>query len=57
MLENEGALVSHSGSWDGTSTYLLMDVESGLTVAVLSNDENMEAGELAAEIAALFDDD
>jgi CubicO group peptidase (beta-lactamase class C family) len=46
--------VSHSGSWSGTATYLLLDVEKGLTIAVLSNDEKTEVGSLAEESLVLF---
>jgi CubicO group peptidase (beta-lactamase class C family) len=54
VIEKKRHVVSHSGSWGGTSTYLLLDLEEGWTVAVLSNDEKTEVGELAEEIRALF---
>ncbi|MFN2476684.1 MAG: serine hydrolase domain-containing protein [Chthoniobacterales bacterium] len=57
VIEKPAVLVSHSGSWDGTSTYVMMDLKTGLTVAVLSNDENTECEELAVDLAALFADD
>ena len=50
-------LVFHSGSWDGTSTFLIMGRNNGLTVAVLSNDENADTESLARAIYELFDDD
>jgi CubicO group peptidase (beta-lactamase class C family) len=53
VLEKEGQLVSHSGSWAGTATYLLLDLEKGFTVAVLSNDGNLDTSDLAEEILAL----
>jgi len=49
--------VSHSGSWNGTATYLLLDLENGLTVAVLSNDEKTAVSDLAEEILALLASD
>jgi CubicO group peptidase (beta-lactamase class C family) len=54
VIEKKRQAVSHGGSWGGTSTYLLLDLEEGWTVAVLSNDEKTEVGELAEEIRALF---
>lgn len=54
VIEKKRHLVSHSGSWSGTATYLLLDLEKGLTVAVLSNDEKIDVSELAEEILALF---
>lgn len=53
-IEKKRHLVSHSGSWSGTATYLLLDLENGLTVAVLSNDDKADVSELAEEILALF---
>lgn len=38
-----GSLRSHSGGWAGTSTALVMDVEQGIAVVVMSNDENFDA--------------
>jgi CubicO group peptidase (beta-lactamase class C family) len=54
VIEKKRRLVSHSGSWNGTATYLLFDLENGLTVAVLSNDEKKDVSDLAEEILALF---
>ena len=53
-IEKKRHLVSHSGSWSGTASYLLLDLENGLTVAVLSNDEKTDVSDLAEEILALF---
>jgi CubicO group peptidase (beta-lactamase class C family) len=53
-IEKKRHLVSHSGSWSGTATYLLLDLENGLTVAVLSNDEKADVSDLAEETLALF---
>ncbi len=53
-IEKKRHLVSHSGSWSGTATYLLLDLENGLTVAVLGNDEKTDVSDLAEEILALF---
>jgi CubicO group peptidase (beta-lactamase class C family) len=57
VIEKKRHIVSHSGSWSGTATYLLLDLEKGYTVAVLSNDEKTEAGHLAEKILALFSED
>ena len=54
VVERKRLAVSHSGSWDGASSYLLLDLQGGFTVAVLSNDEKAEVGTLAEEILTLF---
>jgi CubicO group peptidase (beta-lactamase class C family) len=54
VIEAKRHVVSHSGSWSGTSTYLLLDLERGLTVAILSNDEKTAVGDLAEEILKVF---
>ena len=54
VIEKEHALVSHSGSWNGTASYLLLDLKDGLTVAVLRNDEKADVADLAEEVRALF---
>ena len=54
VIEKELKKLSHSGSWYGTASYLLLDLEEGLTIAVLSNDEKTDVGDLAEEILALF---
>jgi CubicO group peptidase (beta-lactamase class C family) len=54
VVEKEGRIVSHSGSWAGTATHLLLDLEKGFTVAVLSNDGNLDTSDLAEEILALL---
>jgi CubicO group peptidase (beta-lactamase class C family) len=54
VIEKKRRLVSHSGSWNGTATYFLFDLENSLTVAVLSNDEKQDVSDLAEEILALF---
>jgi CubicO group peptidase (beta-lactamase class C family) len=56
VIEKKRHVVSHSGSWGGTATYLLLDLENGFTVAVLSNDENVAVSDLAEGILALFSD-
>ena len=53
VIEKNGT-VSHSGSWNGTASYLLLDLKDGFTVAVLSNDEKADVGDLAEEIRNLF---
>lgn len=54
VIDKDRPIVSHSGSWGGTATYLLLDLEKGFTVAVLSNDENTDTSTLAEKILALF---
>ncbi len=53
-IEKKRHLVSHSGSWNGTATYLVLDLENAWTVAVLSNDEKTDVSDLAEQILALF---
>ena len=55
VVDADGTTVSHDGSWYGTATYLRMNKKTGLTVAVLSNDENAEVVSIGQKIAALFD--
>ena len=57
VIEKTKGLVSHSGSWNGTATYLLLDLKDGFTVAVLSNNEKTDVGDLAEEIRGLFSDE
>lgn len=57
VLEKKRRIVSHSGSWAGSATYLILDLEKGFTVAVLSNDGNMDTSDPAEEILALFTGD
>lgn len=45
------SLVDHEGSWAGTSTYILHYLDSGLTVIVLSNNEDFNAGTVGAQVA------
>jgi CubicO group peptidase (beta-lactamase class C family) len=54
VIDKEQHIVSHSGSWSGTASYFLLDLEKDFTVAVLSNDENTDTSSLAEEILALF---
>lgn len=48
--------VSHTGSWDGTSTYVTRYLTSGLTVIVLSNDEGLEAEQLGEAVASAVEE-
>ena len=50
-----GGRVSHSGSWMGTSTYVLRDQRSGVSVVVLSNDESADVESVADQLRALTD--
>lgn len=55
--EFEGVnLASHSGSWVGTSTYYLRNLDSGVSVIVLANCRNVDVETLAGSIAALEDE-
>ena len=54
VLEKKRRIVSHSGSWAGSATYFLLDLEKGFTVAVLSNNGDLDTSDLAEEILALF---
>jgi hypothetical protein len=47
-------IVSHSGSWDGTSTFVLRCPDKGWSVMVLSNDEDFGASDAGEEIANLL---
>lgn len=42
--------VSHGGSWDGTSTALLINQRTKVAVVVLSNDENLDTDQIAVRI-------
>jgi CubicO group peptidase (beta-lactamase class C family) len=57
VIEKQSRVVSHSGSWNGTATYFLLDLRNGLTVAVLSNDEKTDVSDLAEQILKLFASD
>lgn len=46
---------SHTGSWMGTSTYYQRNLTSGVSVIVLSNDEDLSAAEIGTEIEAALD--
>lgn len=41
--------VEHAGGWAGTSTYILRDLDNGLTVIVLSNLEKLAVRKLGQE--------
>ena len=44
-------VLTHSGSQQGTSTYLLMVPAKGFAVAVIANTESVNVGELARQVA------
>lgn len=46
--------VGHSGSWYGASNYLCRYLDDELTVAVLSNDEKLDAGQLVEDVADVY---
>jgi CubicO group peptidase (beta-lactamase class C family) len=54
VIDKDRPIVSHSGSWNGAASYLLLELEKGFTVAVLSNDEKTDTSSLAEEILTLF---
>lgn len=54
VIEDDG-VVSHSGSWMGTATYVLRDRRNQISVVVLSNDENAEVSDIAEALADLVD--
>ena len=54
VIDQSRAIVSHTGSWDGTSTCVLMDLKGGLTVVVLSNDENADTQSLGESVLEIF---
>jgi len=54
VIQDDGR-VSHSGSWMGTSTYVLRDAATGVDVVVLSNDESADVEAIAEELRALTD--
>jgi CubicO group peptidase (beta-lactamase class C family) len=47
-------LVWHSGEWTGTATYIVRDLDDGLTVIVLSNLEQFDSAGTGDEIAAIY---
>ncbi|HYR29526.1 MAG TPA: serine hydrolase domain-containing protein [Thermoanaerobaculia bacterium] len=47
--------VFHSGSWDGTATYMSRSLDGGVTVIVLSNDESSDVAAIATEIEAIVE--
>lgn len=54
VTDDEGR-VSHSGSWMGTSTYLLRDDAEAVSVVVLSNDESADVASIAEALADLVE--
>jgi CubicO group peptidase (beta-lactamase class C family) len=46
---------SHTGSWMGTSAYYQRNLTSGVSVIVLSNDEDLSAAEVGTEIEAALE--
>ncbi len=53
VLDEDSDRQSHSGSWDGTATYLLRDGGSRRWVIVHSNDENADVESIADALIAL----
>ncbi|HWS25388.1 MAG TPA: serine hydrolase domain-containing protein [Xanthomonadales bacterium] len=49
---NGSRYATHSGSWMGTATYYLRNLDSGVSVIVLANGEDLDAEELASAVEA-----
>ena len=49
-----GRVVEHGGGWAGTSVFIRRDLETGLTVLVLSNLDTFGAGKVGGELVAAF---
>ncbi len=47
---------SHTGSWMGTSTAYQRNLDTGVTVIVLANGEDLNAGQLASDIEDAIDE-
>lgn len=54
MMESASRRPS-SGSWMGTSTYVLRDAATGVNVVVLSNNESADVESIAEALRALTD--
>lgn len=54
VLETWGGnhYATHSGSWMGTSTYYQRNLDTGMTVILLANGEDISLAELAVEVEA-----
>lgn len=48
----DGYTVEHGGSWSGTSTHILRNVETGIVVIVLSNLQQFPAGKVCNDVDA-----
>lgn len=51
---NGSSYASHSGSWMGTSTYYLRNLDTGVSVIVLANGEDLDAEALASAVEAAY---
>lgn len=51
---NGSSYASHSGSWMGTSAYYLRNLDSGVSVIVLANGEDLDAEALASAVEAAY---
>jgi CubicO group peptidase (beta-lactamase class C family) len=46
--------VDHSGSWSGIATFITRNLDTGLTVVVLSNDNDFKPARIAEEITRIY---
>lgn len=51
---NGSSYASHGGSWMGTATYYLRNLDSGVSVIVLANGEDLDAEALASAVEAAY---
>lgn len=53
VSQKNGRTVEHGGSWFGTSTHILRQLDSGVTIIVLSNLQQFPAEKVCSAVAAL----
>jgi hypothetical protein len=54
---NGSRYAAHSGSWMGTSTYYLRNLDSGISVIVLANVEDLDVESIATDVEAALQAD
>jgi CubicO group peptidase (beta-lactamase class C family) len=54
VVPPHGKRVWHTGSWYGTASYIVRDLDTTTDVVVLSNDENADVAQLGDDILDLF---
>jgi CubicO group peptidase (beta-lactamase class C family) len=55
-IDEDSGCVFHGGSWDGTAAQYNRYTDEGLTIVVLSNDEDMDVSGLADGLYEIFSD-